>query len=310
LVTIRHYVPQGDLPELARLLTEIESIDRDGEDTSEEYLRSMLEWKNFRPEQDAWVAEAEGRLIGYASAYEQPSQRSTLYCVVHPARRRSGLGGRLLELTLARARELRSKSILVYANEHNTASNLFLKHFGFISVGASGVMRAPASVEVSAFEFPEGFVLKRYAEVNDPLILLNALDNCYLDMWGHQHSDKRTAEDLQSPRFLRHHAPEDILLLFDSGNAVTGICSLKSEGRRDQNDDPLDLLDAPGVIKEYRDRGYQRQLVLAGIQHLRRRGRRPVTLEFWGEDKDALEIYHALGFEMTNRLVAHHKELE
>ncbi len=171
-------------------------------------------------------------------------------------------------------------------------------------------MRAPASVEASAFEFPEGFVLKRYAEVNDPLILLDALDNCYLDMWGHQHSDKRTAEDLHSPRFLRHYAPEDILLLFDPGNAISGICSLKSEGRRDQNNDPLDLLDAPGVIKKYRDGGYQRQLVLAGIQHLRGRGRRPVTLEFWGEDENALAIYHALGFEMTNRLVAYHKELE
>ena len=49
---IRHYVPEKDLPELARLLTEIESIDRDGEDTSEEYLRSALTWPNYRPGQD------------------------------------------------------------------------------------------------------------------------------------------------------------------------------------------------------------------------------------------------------------------
>ncbi len=34
---IRHYVPETDLSPLARMLTEIELIDRDGEETSEEY---------------------------------------------------------------------------------------------------------------------------------------------------------------------------------------------------------------------------------------------------------------------------------
>ena len=42
--TIRHYVPEQDLSALSRMLTEIESIDRDGEDTSEDYVRSMNEW--------------------------------------------------------------------------------------------------------------------------------------------------------------------------------------------------------------------------------------------------------------------------
>ena len=37
-------------------LTEIQSIDHDGEDTSEEYLRDSLAWPNYCPDQDAWVA--------------------------------------------------------------------------------------------------------------------------------------------------------------------------------------------------------------------------------------------------------------
>ena len=54
---VRHYVPETDLSPLAHMLTEIESIDRDGEDTSEEYLRASLAWPNYRPAQDVWVAE-------------------------------------------------------------------------------------------------------------------------------------------------------------------------------------------------------------------------------------------------------------
>jgi len=307
--TIRHYVPEADLSPVARMLTEIGAIDRDGEDTSEDYLRAALEWPNYRPDQDVWVAELSGKLVGYGVALEQPSQRRTLYVVVHPLHRRKGLGSQLLELTLGRARELGLKTILIYASDHNSASNFFLKHHRFVSVGSSGAMKAPASSQIPSFEFPPGFTLKRYSEVNNSLILLAALDNCYLDMWGHQHHDQRTEEEMQSPRFLKYYDVEDILLLFDSKNAVSGICSLKSEGKREENGNKVDLLDAPGVIKVYREEGYQRQLVLAGIQHLRKKGIRPIVLEFWGDHENALNIYRTLGFEMVHHYMAYHKEL-
>jgi ribosomal protein S18 acetylase RimI-like enzyme len=50
-------------------------------------------------------------------------------------------------------------------------------------------------------------------------------------------------------------------------------------------------------------------LVLAGIAHLRKKGTRPITLEFWGDNENALNLYRSLGFEMTNRFLAYHKEL-
>jgi len=308
--TIRHYVPEKDLSPLSRLLTEIESMDRDGEDTSKEYLRASLAWPNYHPSEGVWVAELEGKLIGYAAALEQPSQSCTVYAVVHPSQRRRGLGSQLLELTLNRARELDSKNILVYANEHNHASNLFLKHHTFQQVGASGAMKLNAEVEHPAAEFPKGFTLKRYSQVNDPLILLKALDDCYLGMWGHQHNDNRTKEERKSPRFLHYYDASDILLLFDEKDSIFGICSLKSQGKRESNGEWSDLLDGPGIIQEYREQGYQRFLVLAGIEHLRKKGIHPITLEFWGDNENALSIYRSLGFEMVNRYIAYYKELE
>jgi len=283
--SIRHYAPENDLHPLSHLLTEIESLDQDGEDTSEEYLLASLQWPNYRPDQDVWVAEIEGKLVGYAVALEQPSQRCTIYVVVHPSQRRKGLGSQLLALTLNRAHELGAKNILVYANEHNSASNLFLKHHKFKQVGSSGAMKLKDRVENPHPQFPKGFILKKYSDVNEPLILLNALDDCYQDMWGHQHQDKRTEEELRSPNFLKYYMPEDILLLFDSEGEVSGICSVKSEGKREADGSLVDLLDAPGVIKKYRQEGFQQPLVLAGIDHLRNKKTRPSILEFWGIPK-------------------------
>jgi mycothiol synthase len=305
---VRHYVPEKDLIPLSNLLTEIESMDRDGEDTSEKYLLASLEWPNYRPDQDVWVAELDGELVGYAAALEQPSQRCTIYAVVHPSQRRKGLGSRLLALTLDRAREVGSQDILVYANEHNEASNLFLKYHHFQQVGSSGALKA-SHIQAQPFEFPAGFTLKKYSEVNEPRVLLDALNVCYQGMWGHQHNDQHAEEELKSPRFLKYYDAEDILLLFDEKNSVVGICSLKSEGKTDANG-ISDLLDGPGLIPPYRDLGYQRQLVLAGIQHLRQKVTRPITLEFWGDDENALNIYRELGFEMTQHYIAYHTELE
>lgn len=307
--TIRHYLPEKDLAPLSNLLTEIEAFDRDGEDTSEEYLRNALTWPNYRPDQDVWVAELDGELVGYAAALEQPSRRCTIYAVVHPAHRRKGVGSQLIDFTLKRAREIGSQHILVYANEHNEAANLFLKRHRFQQVGSSGIMGAPAMLEVPPYEFPTGFTLKRYSELNEPRILLEALNICYLGMWGHQHNDKRSEEELRSPRFLKYYDADDILLLFDEKDSVVGICSLKSEARRDEEGNAADLLDAPGLIQEHREQGYQRGLVLAGIQHLSRKGTRPITLEFWGDNENALNLYRELGFEMAHHYLAYHKEL-
>jgi mycothiol synthase len=307
---IRHYIPENDLSELSRLMTEIEAMDRDGEDTSEEYLRASLAWPNYRPAQDVWVAEAEGKLVGYGVALEQPSQRCTIYVVVHPSQRRKGLGSRLLELILNRARELGSKNILVYANERNQASDAFIKHHEFQPVGSSGSLKLNVEMEAPSAEFPKGFTLKKYSEVNDPLILLKALNICYQGMWGHQHNDNPSEAERKSPNFLHYYDKADILLLFDEKDAIFGICSLKSQGKREGNGELSDLLDGPGIIQEYREQGYQRPMVLAGIEHLRQKGTRPITLEFWGDDENALDIYRSLGFEMVNRYIAYHRELE
>lgn len=307
--TIRHYVPEQDLSPLSKMLTEIESIDRDGEDASEEYLRASLAWPNYRPAEDVWVAESKGKLVGYGVALEQPSQNCTIYVVVHPSYRRKGLGSQLLALTLQRAAGVNSKNILVYANEHNDASNLFLSHHGFQPVGSSGSLKLNTSPEHAPVEFPEGFKLKRYSEVHDPLLLLEALYVCYLGMWGHQHSENQTEEERKSPRFLQYYAADDILLLFDENGSIFGICSIKPQGKREANGELSDLLDAPGIIEKYREQGFQWLLVLAGIEHLRKKGTRPITLEFWGDDEHALNIYRSLGFEMVNHYVAYHKEL-
>ena len=299
---IRHYIPEQDVSALSRMLTEVESIDRDGEDTSEEYLRSMNEWPNFDPDRNVWVAESDGELVGYGQILPRTNNYSSMYIVVQPSQRRKGLGSTLLSLALTRARETESHSFLVYATRQNVGSNAFLKHHGFEVAGTSGVMVAPVDNFPRA-EIPSGYSLRRYPELGDPQIVVQALDQCYKDMVGH-HQNVTSAD-----RYMSYYGQEGIHLLFDEREALIGICAGNPQGKTDERG-VSHLLDAPGLIKEYRHRGFQRFLTLAVMNWLREKGEHPITLEYWGDEEDAIQIYHDLGFEFVNQQITYHKEMQ
>ena len=299
---VRHYVPEKDLSALSQMLTEIESIDRDGEETSEEYLRSMNEWSNFDPAQNVWVAESDGKLVGYGQILPRAKNYSSIYIVVQPSQRRKGLGSTLLSLALNRARETESNSFLVYATRHNVGSNAFLKHHGFDVAGTSGVMVAPVS-DLPGAEIPLGYSLRRYPELSDPQIVVQALDQCYKDMVGH--NQNVTSAD----RYMNYYGQDGIHLLFDENDALIGVCAGKPQGKTDERG-VSDLLDAPGLVKEYRHRGFQRFLTLAVMNWLRERGNYPIALEYWGDEEDAIEIYRNLGFELISQQITYRKELQ
>jgi ribosomal protein S18 acetylase RimI-like enzyme len=284
------------------MLTEIESIDRDGEETSEEYLRSMREWPNFDPEHNVWVAESNGKIVGYGQILPRTENYSSIYIVVQLSYRRKGLGSTLLELALTRAHETESNAFLVYATRHNVGSNAFLLNHGFEVAGTSGVLVALVS-DLPQAEIPLGYSLRRYPELGNPQIVVQALDQCYKDMVGH-HQNVTSAD-----RYMNYYGQEGIHLLFDERETLIGICAGNPQGKTDERG-VSHLLDAPGLIKEYRHRGFQRFLTLAVMHWLRERGEHPITLEYWGDDEDVIDIYRGLGFEFVNQQITYHKEIQ
>lgn len=301
---IRHYNPETDLISLSRMLTEIESIDRDGEETSEEFLRSMKEWPHFDPDQNVWVAESNGVFVGYGQVLPRNESPSTIYVVVHPNQRRHGLGTQLLALALSRLDASKhNERLLIYANGHNAASLAFLAHHGFEVAGTSGVMVAPVT-ELPQAEIPAGYAIRRYLDLEkpNPDVVVQALDQCYKDQVGH-HQNVTSAD-----RYMDYYGVEGIHLLFDEHEKLIGICAAKPEGKTDARG-VSDLFDAPGLVKEVRRHGFQHFLALTVMRWLRSKAARPITLEYWGDDEQAVAIYRGLGFKLVNEQLTYHKEI-
>jgi hypothetical protein len=192
--------------------------------------------------------------------------------------------------------------MLAYANGKNNASDRFLEYHGFAIAGTSGVMAAPVT-DLPQAQIPSGYFLRRYPEVGDPQLAVRALNECYRDMVGH-HQNVTSAD-----RYMDYFGSEGVHFLLDEKDALVGICAGKPHGKTDEHG-VSDLLDAPGLIKEYRQRGWQRFLTLAVMNWLREQDTRPITLEYWGDDERTIAIYRELGFELVRQQMTYRKELQ
>ncbi len=164
---LRTFHPEQDFSALLQLRTEIEAIDQAGVNTSEAGLRSQFNWPGHDPSQDRWVIESPddpGKLIGHGWTFAQSPQRSILEVAVHPHWRRQRLGHQLLAIEIARSQEKGTRQILSGARAKQQAGQAFLDANHFVLVGHDRFMDAPADTPIEELRWPEGFLLRTFAE--------------------------------------------------------------------------------------------------------------------------------------------------
>jgi mycothiol synthase len=243
-----------DLLQLVRLRIEIEAVDQVGNDTSEEALRTSMNWPGHNPARDRWVVEAldnPDKLIGYAWIRAQSGERTILYVAIHPEWRQRGLGSALLDHALTRAREHGATHVTAAANVRNTAADAFLCHHGFYPAGNNRFMRAPTAISLAEPSWPAGYTVRSYAEVQDLSTLVEVFNRSYSDMWGHRENTKGAmnedylAEAMQ--KYPEWYVPEGLFIAFASDGDVAGVCKavfgaeVKGQGKECRK-----IVDSPG----------------------------------------------------------------
>ena len=305
MFNIRPYEPDEDLTALHQLLTAVEDHDQDGEDVSEEFLRQQLTWRNYNPRLDSFVAEQANStkgLVGFASIAGRTGTRCTTYAAVHPDWRRQGLGTRLLNQALARAKESGSDNFIVYANDHNNTANTFLEQRDYQPVGASWILHAPADTNFAEPVYPEGFSVLNYVQCEQPNVLANILNRGYGDMWGHGQNETPTTIEGLTEIIPQYWQPEHIFLLFAPDGDVAGVCL----GKPNENEH---ILEGSGIAPEYRHLELQRPLTLTLAHHLQAITPYPIQLLSYGDDKATIDIYQQIGFHLNAHYIAYQGKL-
>ena len=132
-VRIRSY-RERDLEPLVELINAADAVDQPERGASLQELRERFGLPTLRPEENVFVAETGGQVVGYTRLRLEKGEAESVFQadgVVHPAWRRRGMGRRLLKRAYQRAQErlgdVASETVYFDAEcEHGEAARMAL----------------------------------------------------------------------------------------------------------------------------------------------------------------------------------------
>ncbi|MFC2019127.1 GNAT family N-acetyltransferase [Chloroflexota bacterium] len=297
---IRNYRP-ADFNEYVRLKIAAEKLEPTGRCTSPRLLGDYLARPNYSPEQDLFVIENTGSLVGYMdSTPELTIGRVVLSCWVHPDHRRRGLASGLLGHALRRARESGARAAHININEDNSAAKIVLTKFGF----SFARKFLNLGLDLSAFtatEASQAIGHYRHLRHGEEGELTRIQNRCFAGAWGY---NPNTITEI-SYRLKRNNcSPEDVILAGD-GDRISAYCWMRliADGKEGQ----IFML---GVDPDYRGKLLGRGLLQAGLSYLKGKGAKTAKLTVDSNNKTALALYQSLGFRVRAGSLWYEKALD
>ena len=268
---------------------------------SPQSLAKRLSRPNFSPEQDLFVVETAGEIVGYLEITpELRIGRVVLDCLVHPRHRRRGMATTLLACAMGRASELGAGVAHVNILQDNLSAASLLSRLGFEPVRRF----LELSVNLSDIDFPDADCrsfscrhLKRGEE--DKLAHIQNLS--FEGTWGY---NPNTPEEI----IYNLADPQDVILIYKQGvsgpDTLVGYCWTELAGGADKG--RIYML---GVDPGHRGRGVGKRVLLAGLRYLKSKNLKFVELTVDSENKAACALYQSLGFETRTTSLWYEKSL-
>lgn len=302
---IRNY-RNGDFEKYVHLHVETNELDRSGRSISQRRLAGDLGHPSFHPESDLFIAEGDGRIIGYASVFlEATIKRALLGGMIHPLYRKNGIATDLFHRTIRRAREAESKVVQVCIPESNLPARNLLSHLGFKFIRHFFEYKLDINNVRLLDVAPGGYTIRSLAPAEaDKLTLIQ--NRAFADSWGF---NPNTTDEIAYRINLSCSSPKNIIVVCLK-NQLVGYCWMRL--MMDENLEAGGItgeIHMLGVDPDFRRRGIGREVLLAGLSHLKSKGVTIVQLTADGEDPAPLALYESVGFEIDSRIEWYEKRL-
>jgi mycothiol synthase len=314
-VRIRNY-RETDMGPLVELINAADAVDQLEWGTSLQELRERFDLPTLKPEENVFVAQAGGQIVGYTRLRLEKGEAESVfrtYGVVHPEWRRRGIGGRLLKRAHQRAQErlgeVTSETVYFDAEcESREAGRVALfASFGMRPARYDLEMAYAPLEDIPEPQFPPGIAVRTWVRGQDDEAVLAVLNETFADHWGFI---PVPLEDWLHWANLPRFRPE-LNLLAVAGEEIAGIClcdvNKEHIARIGRKEGWVDIL---GVRRPYRHQGLGRALLLAGLHTLKEAGMESAAL---GVDAESLtgatRLYESVGFVEHRRYILYRRPL-
>ena len=302
---IRNYHTE-DFDKLVHLGTEAGEIEQTCRTPVQDLLEN-LGLPNHFPENDLFVAEKAGKIVGYVDVMpELHIRRAVLNYLIHPHHRGKDFVKKLVERAIHRARELRAKIAHVDIPQDSAMAKRLFSKMGFRSVRRFLELR----LDLSEAPLPNinrtAFLCRRLRRGEEDK-LTKVQNRSFINTWGY---NPNTIEEIRYRTSLPNYSPENIILCWNAGRPV-GYCWTNIKLMKDKiingGKGRIYML---GVDPDHRGKGLARQVLLAGLSHLKDKGIRIVELTVDSDNKIALTLYKSMGFKIWTGSLWYEKALD
>ena len=318
-IVLRNYRP-GDLEPLVALINESDEYDQLERATTLEEMEHEMNWPNYQPETDCFLAHKNGWLVGYADFFFRrgvDGADSVFYTwgVVHPRWRRLGVGRELMEALYRRASERMAEveegPVYFQSSTRDVEEDrkALFESLEMAPVRYFVNMVRPINNGLPPVEMPDGFRLRPFDPARDLETVWRVDVESFRDHWG---STGFPLEEFEHWIEQPHFRPELWLLAEEEATGrVAGIGLNKIDpdwiaqtGRQEGYVNTL------GVLREYRKRGLGTALLAESLRVLRQAGMEAAHLGADAENlTGAVRLYERLDFQVRKTSVAYRRTM-
>jgi mycothiol synthase len=237
--------------------------------------------------------DPDGTLVGYAHVDTTDEvDGASAELVVHPLRRRHGLGRALVRAAITASGDGRLR--LWAHGDHPSAGALALS-LGFARARVLFQMRRSLFAPLPDVLLPENVTLRTFRPGVDDSEWLRVNGRAFAD---HPDQGRWTLRDLRIRMSEPWFDPAGFLLAVSSSGALVGFHWTKVHGSsgHDHQHDPIGEVYVVGVDPSYAGHGLGRALTVAGLRHLRSLGLDQAMLYVDESNTRAVALYEGLGF--------------
>jgi mycothiol synthase len=312
-VRIRNY-RERDLEPLVELINAADVVDQLEWGTSLQELRERFSLPTLQPEENVFVAQAGGQVVGYTRLRLEKGEAESVFQtdgVVHPEWRRQGIGQRLLKRAHQQAQErlgevTSDKAYFDAYCEYRAAGRMALfESFSMRPVRYFLDMAYASLEDIPEPQFPPDIAVRAWVRGQDDEATLAAFNEAFADHWDFK---PEPLEEWLHWANLPRFRPE-LNLLATAGEEIAGLClcdvnkaHIARIGRREG------WVDVLGVRRPYRHQGLGRALLLAGLHAMKEAGMESAML---GVDAESLtgatRLYESVGFVEHRRFVLYRR---
>ncbi|MFC1944779.1 GNAT family N-acetyltransferase [Chloroflexota bacterium] len=301
---IRNY-HSDDFTSYVRLNVDAEKLDPIGRCTSPQVPGERLGRPNYLPEQDLFVAEVDGKIIGYMDVKSELNiGRVVLDSLIHPQHRRKGLAIELSYYAMCRARELGARVAHVDIAQANVAAKNLLSKLGFRFVRRFLELQSQLS-KVHLPDVEQIPLTCCHLRPGEEEKLTQIQNHSFAETWGY---NPNTIEEIIYRVNLSDCCPKDVILASEQGEPI-GYCWTTMNLKEDiaTGKGRIYML---GVDPDYRGRGIGKLLLLAGLSYLKSKGVAVAELTVDSQNRAACALYKSVGFEVSSSTLWYEKALD